>query len=577
MKTKITIFTFFLCSVFLFLPFTSYAAGASLYFSPSSKSYKVGKNFTVSIFVSSKDQAMNAAQGSLIFPTDKLKVVSVSKSGTIIDLWTQEPSFSNSAGTVNFEGIVLNPGFKGSSGKIISITFNAKAVGDAVVSFASGSVLANDGQGTGILTNFGNGRFNIESEKKAPPAPVSTTPSTSAKVPLAPMIYSSTHSDPNKWYNNKNPKFSWSLSEDINGVSFLIDDDPSAKPGSVSDGLISEKEFENIEDGAHYFHLCFKNIKAWGAISHFMFNIDTEAPTGFTTEFPFQKEIFEQGLKIKFTVDDDLSKISHFSVKIDNQDALSFPDNELRMYDLPILDPGKHTIIAEVFDNAGNSTTDFKEIEIKALNPPIIKEYSEELIAGSFLVIKGNTYPNADITIWVQKDKEIPVDHKIKSDDKGDFLFISDSKISDGRYKLWAEAITELGFKTEKSKEIFILTQQSDLEKLKHTIKNLMVIVSVAVTLLLLLFLVAIYGIGRIKLLRSRLRKEVGEVEQEFHKAFNLLKKDIQNQVKLLEKLKIKRKLTKADSVAINKLKQDLDIAEKLVQKEIKDVKDEIK
>lgn len=577
MKIKITIFTFFLCSAFLFSPLASYATGASLYFSPSSKTYKVGSNFTVSVFVSSKDQAMNAAQGKISFPTDKLKVVSVSKGGTIIDLWTQEPSFSNSAGTVNFEGIVLNPGFKGSSGKMISITFNAKAVGDAVVSFASGSILANDGQGTGILTNFSNGRFNIESSKKAPPAPISTTPSTSAKVPLAPMIYSSTHSDPNKWYNNKNPKFSWSLSEDITAVSFLIDDDPSAKPGPVSDGLISEKEFEDIEDGTHYFHLCFKNIKGWGAISHFMFNIDTEAPTGFTVDLSLLEEMFEQGLKIKFIVDDDTSGISHFNIKIDNQDPISLPDNELRIYNLPILNPEKHTIIAEVFDNAGNSDTDFKEIEIKALNPPEIKEYSKELIAGSFLVVKGSTYPNAVLTTWVQKNREIPVSREIKSDDNGNFLFISDSKIGEGRYRLWTEAVTEIGFKTAKSKEIFILTKESDLDKLKHKIKSLMVIISVVITLLLLLFLVAIYGIGRIKLLRSKLRKEVGEVEQGLHKAFSLLKRDIQDQIKLLERLKLKRKLTKVDSEIINKLKRDLDTTEKLVQKEIKDVKDEIK
>ena len=73
------------------------------------------------------------------------------------------------------------------------------------------------------------------------------------------------------------------------------------------------------------------------------------------------------------------------------------------------------------------------------------------------------------------------------------------------------------------------------------------------------------------------MRKEVSEAEQEFYKAFNLLRKDIKNQIKLLEKLKIKRKFTKADSKIINKLKIDLNIAEKLVKKEIKDVKNEIK
>lgn len=151
----------FLFLVFYFLFSTISANAASMYFSPSAGSYEVGKTFSVNVYVSSADQAMNAASSIISFPADKLEVISLSKTDSIFTLWAQEPSFSNSAGTINFEGIMFNPGFKGLIGKLLTINFRVKASGSVLLSFLSGSVLANDGQGTNILTSFDNTQVNL--------------------------------------------------------------------------------------------------------------------------------------------------------------------------------------------------------------------------------------------------------------------------------------------------------------------------------------------------------------------------------------------------------------------------------
>jgi len=561
--------------VFVFFSVCGAAEAATLYLSPSTGSYKIGQSFTVNVFVSSAEQAMNAAQGTISFPADKLSVASISKSGSIVSLWTQEPSFS--AGTVSFEGIVLNPGFTGSAGKMISINFTTRAAGDAVVSFSSGSVLANDGEGTNILSGFGNARFNIESENQALPAPISTTPASSAKTPPAPMIYSSTHPDPNKWYNISNPRFSWSLAEDITGVSFLINDKPLSNPGPASDGLISEKQFENnIEDGIWYFHLCLKNSRGWGAISHFRFNIDARVPADFTINFSSKEELLKDGLKAKFSANDDLSGINRFEVKIDNYEMMLFPDSESKTYDLPVLDPGKHNVAVKVFDNAGNFTADFKEIKIEALDPPEIKEYSSELTTNSFLVVKGSTYPNASLEIWIQKNTEMPVSHKMNTDEYGNFVFIDEHKSEVGVYKLWIEAVNELGFKTEKSKEIFISVQESNLSKLKAVVTDLMVIVSILISSVLFLAFFVLFMIKKIKLSKRKLRKEVHEAEDSLEKAFSALYEDMAEQLESLEKIGSKRELTKEEEKIKKKFKDNLKIAENFIRKEIEDIEKEI-
>lgn len=162
----------FLLGVGLGLPFAVQAA--TLYFSPSSGSYSVGQTFSVGVYVSTPGQAMNAASGAVSFPQDKLEVISPSKSNSIFDLWVQEPTFSNHDGIINFAGITLNPGFIGSGGKLIGITFKAKSAGNAVVSLSSSQVLANDGQGTDILTSSGKANFVLVRQGQIPEA--TTTP-----------------------------------------------------------------------------------------------------------------------------------------------------------------------------------------------------------------------------------------------------------------------------------------------------------------------------------------------------------------------------------------------------------------
>src|SRR3989344_2949948 len=152
------IFTF---SLFVLVPLSAQAA--TLNFSPPSGTYNVGSTFSVNVNVESANQAMNAASGIVSFPWDKLEVVSISKQGSIFSLWPAEPSFSNSAGTVSFEGIVLNPGYIGASGKILTLTFRARNTGQANVSFSSGSVLANDGTGANILNGLRVAVFTLTS------------------------------------------------------------------------------------------------------------------------------------------------------------------------------------------------------------------------------------------------------------------------------------------------------------------------------------------------------------------------------------------------------------------------------
>src|SRR3989338_603868 len=254
---------------FAFLAITpQFAHAASLYFSPSSGTHAVGTSFTVSVYVSSADQAMNAASGIITFPQDKLEVTALSKTGSIFGLWVQEPSFSNSAGTINFEGIALNPGFTGASGKLITVSFRVKAAGTAILNFSSGSALANDGKGTNILIGLGNAQFSLGGAVEIG-APESVTPVELTGVPQAPKISSPTHPDPNKWYAASSAKFNWNTPKDITAVRLLIGKIPQAIPAITYTSPLNSKEITDLADGIWYFSARLKNSAGWGGVSHF--------------------------------------------------------------------------------------------------------------------------------------------------------------------------------------------------------------------------------------------------------------------------------------------------------------------
>ncbi len=159
-KSKIFLFSFLFVLAFVLLP--SVTNAASLYFNPSSSEYKIGDSFFVNVVIDSADKSINALSGSIDFSSDVLEVVSISKTGSIVNFWVQEPNYSNANGSVSFEGVVPNPGFIGNVGRVITINFKVKRAGLAKLAYSSASVLANDGLGTNILSGVKGATFSIK-------------------------------------------------------------------------------------------------------------------------------------------------------------------------------------------------------------------------------------------------------------------------------------------------------------------------------------------------------------------------------------------------------------------------------
>ncbi len=329
--------------------------GAGLVFSPGSGSYQPGATFTVSVFVDSAGEALNAVSGVVSFPKGALEVVSVSKNQSIISLWVEEPYFSNEDGTVHFEGIVLNPGYVGSNGKILDVTFAAAGAGAPVLTFSAGSVLANDGEGSEILTSRGRAQFTIAS------APTrDTTPDDSSEAPnttesLVPALLPEVvpvDSSPTGWLAGSTGVFNFALPEGVVAMRLLLDTESDSVPTVVYQPPIASKTIEGLEEGLSYLHVQYKNAAGWGDVLHHEIRTDTTAPNT-----PIVKVIRQDTFLLSAL--DEVSGVERFEIDIDGGEKFTLSGEAATVFVIPAsltLSRGQHALTVRVFDHAGNST-----------------------------------------------------------------------------------------------------------------------------------------------------------------------------------------------------------------------------
>lgn len=565
----------------LFFSQPAEAAGASLYLSPSSGTYVIGGSFTISVKVNSGGDGINAAEGSISYDKDLIDATAVSNAGSIFPFWTTQPVIS--AGTVRFGGGLPPPAYSGASGHIIKITFKTKKAGQASVRFTSGAVLANDGKGTNILASMGSANYTISPKVEAPKDDSGgTKPSTTDNTDKAekveaeynkPIIKSSTHPDQNSWYKNNKAKFEWDLPEGVNGVSISFNQDAISDPGPNSDGVIKEKEFSDIKDGIWYLHLKFKDNKKWGTIAHYKVMVDMEAPQAFTIEV-VSAEIGEWPL-LRFTTTDDKSGLDRYEVLQDNlSDKPEQLPSTIKEYKVSNLGAGEHNIIIKAVDKVGNERISLASFIIPAIPAPIIINYAKEIKPNDNFYINGTAVLDGEITIYQQKPNGDILKNEIKSDASGNWFFVSAEKYDNGRYVVWAQAKNKNGIESLPSEKVSFVVSPPIFTVIGSYVINYFTVFASLIFIIFLIIALVIYIMGFV---RRRLRKETVEIEKVLHENLQAYQEDFEKEFLRLSKFEGKTSYKTEKAKSKDVLIKKIEVVEKKILKEIRDVEDIIK
>ena len=558
-----------------------YARAATLSLIPATAQINTGATATIDVFVSTPDKAANAFSGRVEYPSDKLEVVSVSKKDSIINFWTVEPT--KEVGDVKYEGIVLNPGYQGTGGKLFSITFRAKGNGSAPLIFKAASVLANDGLATNILTATDSGQITIGGT-----APVATTPvESTAIVPDAPEITSPTHPDPASWYANSTPQIEWTIPTDATNTAVLINQLPSSVPKvSFKKVVTSYTNPKALTDGVWYAHVRVANNAGFGSVAHFRIGIDTKPPTNFTITPVVAADGVDHPYKqFSFEATDELSGIASYIVSLDGVQLGQWFDDGTHIYTTPHVAPGTHTLIVKAVDGAGNMLASSIDFTSTALEKPTIDAYSKQLRKGDFMIVSGHAYPNATVKLSIthtgsqndfvriagtKPDSNGPTQGTVIADKNGAFTYVYPDRVANGLYTINAVAVSDTGAESAPSDTVSIIVAPGKLEAVVMTIVHYIVLLFPVIIGLSLLIALILFVRHRYRLYKMKLRTEIETAQFVADQNLDALDSDVRNELELLKKLQQGEPLLAKDELFLAQLEQKIVSAKGSIDTELK-------
>lgn len=361
---------FNLIFIFGFLVTPVFASSAEMYFVLDKNQVAENGTFTGTIYVSSGGVAINNAEATLAFPTDLLSVDSISTAGSIFNMWVEQPTFSNSNGTVYFNGGLPTPGYNGQAGNSLRVNFRAKKTGLANLSFISPAIRADDGNGTNVLSKHRGAAITITSAAPVVPVTPVTTPVVTPKnvISTTPVIFSDDMPDQNAWYNKTEALFSWEVPAGVNSLQLIFSESAKAMPNVTYDPPIKKKLLSDLTDGTYYLNARFKNAAGWGKVASRKIKVDTQAPFDLRVEV---KKTSDNLISFNARAQDNLSGIKNYVVSKDTTklvDVESAGDSGT-VFNLPALPVGGHKLELVVYDFAGNSVSTYVNVEVVEPKP----------------------------------------------------------------------------------------------------------------------------------------------------------------------------------------------------------------
>jgi hypothetical protein len=361
--------------------------GASLFLASDNGGVAAqGDTFTVTVRVSSVDTPINAAQGTVQFPTGILSVVSVFHTNSIFNVWLSEPTISSSTGTIAFLGGSTNA-FTGNALPAFEITFRAKGSGTGTISFKDGAVTAGDGSGANVISDLKPLSITVGKQGVAtPPIPIVAPPiqitrpaQPASGLPAKPQLDIPPYPNSDAWYNVSIPFFiSWTLPADVSGVAAVVDSSPRTVPGT-SEGLFESKQFPALEEGIWYAHVRFKNSVGWGPVANARIAVDVTPPTAFSMRVREGNPTDVPRPTLIFSSSDGLSGIDRYNIRVGSAEAFIATTTPVV---LPVQAPGDHAVIVRAIDAAGNTTQSTFTLTISPLPSPTISPLTNIPVAG---------------------------------------------------------------------------------------------------------------------------------------------------------------------------------------------------
>jgi hypothetical protein len=322
-KNKISLF---LISIFSFWFLASGVLAAEVYFISDLDEVYVGDDFLVEVRLDTEGEVINAGEVGIIFDK-KVTALDVSDGSSAFNIFVTRPIILKEESKVFFAGGASVP-FSGDV-LLARVIFRAKAPGDisVVLSDDSRFVL---GDGKGTVANLVSRELDLKVLTDRP-------------VGL-PVVFSSTHSDQSRFYNNSQAVIQWDREIGYR-YSFILAKGEKEEPDDTPEEEINSTLFTDLEDGIYWFGIkTIDRHNSMGPVTFFRFMIDTTPPENLKASFN-QDNLGRVLVALAST--DKTSGIDYYEIET--------PEGIFEQADSNLLTIDKFVAITvKVFDKAGN-------------------------------------------------------------------------------------------------------------------------------------------------------------------------------------------------------------------------------
>ena len=529
----------------------------------------IGQQFSVSLIVDASE-SVNAAQGIVSFSPSVLQMISVDNSESIFNFWVEDPTISNDVGTMSFVG-GSSKSVSGNKLKIVTMKFKAVGIGASNIKFSNGVVTADDGLGTNVLSNVTETSVTVSGTVVSPvvvaeqPKPVERIPVAASDLPAAPKLSVALYPDESKWYSQiGEATIFWDLPKDVLGVAVLVDKNPNGKPTVFEKQLFDGKNIGVLGEGINYVHVKFKNNIGIGPVSTYKISLDVNPPLDFKVQMPEGEKISNPSPIINFLTNDNLSGIAFYSVIVDAQAPIKTESKELA---LPILEPGKHSVLVKAFDNAGNGAEASLSFEILPITSPEIKFATQPFYSDSdnTLLVKGSGLADTIVLLsMVRSDGTVSARASTRSDEAGQWEYSFSETFQNGKYKIVVRSQDDRGALSLPIEFENVVVKSKPILKIGFFELDLWGLIILLILLLIVSFAGGYYFF---KLRAEKVSRKIFITKQDIVKVTDMIKKDM---LKLKEAIKTEGKFD--DEFVIKELEENISKIDKYIQKEVEGI-----
>lgn len=267
-----------------------------------------------------------------------------------------EKEIDNKKGEVIITCVIPNPGFSSTGGNFADLLIHPIRSGDFKLVFNKDTtVLANDGLGTDVLRQAVGGNYQLTASQEdqnpnGPPVPV--------------VVFSSSHPNSERWYNNRTVQFDW-LSQSSTTFFYSFNQTPTDTPYLDKERHTTQQDFVSLDalaEGINYFHVTPQRNGVFGPTTNYEVKIDTMPPADVSIRVSNNNPKKGEIVRFEFIGVDDISGIQpNFYINIDGSIWLpSLPE-----LSVPFYQAGEHFVSVRVFDNAGNFSESTAEVYVR--------------------------------------------------------------------------------------------------------------------------------------------------------------------------------------------------------------------